>query len=66
MRSNGSEGALLDAQSPIYQDIAEYGFDLVSMKRVQTDDGLKNPTALRDATGCTEVSNPPFSDDPGV
>ncbi|KAK9200134.1 hypothetical protein WN944_015330 [Citrus x changshan-huyou] len=57
LRSNGSEGALLDAQSPIYQDTAEDGFDLVSMKRVQIDDGLKNPTALRDAAGCTEFSS---------
>ncbi|KAH9781794.1 Integrase catalytic domain-containing protein [Citrus sinensis] len=66
LRLNGSEGALLDAQSLICQDAAEDGFDLVSMKRVQTDDGLKNPTALRDAAICTEVSNPPFLDDPDI
>lgn len=36
------------------------------MKRIQTDDGLKDPTTLGDAAGCTEVSNPPFLDDPSV
>lgn len=36
------------------------------MKRIQTDDGLKDPTTLGDAVGCTEVSNPPFLDDPSV
>lgn len=41
----------------IHQDTLEDKYDTISVQKVQTDDGLKAPVFLGDATACVEVTN---------